>query len=206
MVLCWLKRLSKPESFGSVLPKRNHFLKKLQPSSRNNTFQVRVNWYRYFLDEYGIVRAGGRIERANIPFCSRHPIVLSPDHELTRLIVMNCHERLKHEGVDHVRNELRQWYWILRCRTTVRKILHQCSYCRRRKAKPVPPMMASLPYDRLQIAPAFSKVGVDFLGPLKGEASKEQEKRYGCLFTCMVTRAVHLEVAFSLSTDSFIVS
>ena len=71
------------------------------------------------LDEYGIVRAGGRIERANIPFCSHHPIVLSPDHEFTRLIIMNCHERLKHEGVDHVRNELRQWYWILRCRTTV---------------------------------------------------------------------------------------
>ena len=36
-----------------------------------------------FLDEYGIVHAGGRIERANIPFCSRHPIVLSPDHEFT---------------------------------------------------------------------------------------------------------------------------
>ena len=71
-----------------------------------------------FLDEYGIVCAGGRIERANIPFCSRHPIVLSPDHEFTRLIIMD-HERLKHEGVDHVRNELRQWYWILRCRTTV---------------------------------------------------------------------------------------
>ena len=40
----------------------------------------------------------------------RHPIVLSPDHDFTRLIVMNCHERLKHEGVDHVRNELRQQY------------------------------------------------------------------------------------------------
>ncbi|XP_068728886.1 uncharacterized protein [Montipora capricornis] len=63
-----------------------------------------------FLDEHGIVRAGGRIERADIPFCSRHPIVLSPDHEFTRVIIMNCHERLKHEGVDHVRNELRQQY------------------------------------------------------------------------------------------------
>ena len=157
-----------------------------------------------FLDEHGIVRVGGRIERADIPFCSRHPIVLSPDQEFTRLIIMNCHERLKHEGVDHVRNELRQQYWILRCRATVRKILHWCSYCRRRKAKPAPPMMASLPYDRLQIAPAFSKVGVDFFGPLKVKHLRKQEKRYGCLFTCMVTRAVHLEVAFSLSTDSFI--
>ena len=157
-----------------------------------------------FLDEHGIVRAGGWIERDGIPFCSRHPIVLSPDHDFTRLIVMNCHEGPKHEGVDHVRNELRQQYWILRCRATVRKILHQCYYCRRRKAKPVPPMMARLPYDRLQIAPAFSKVGVDFFGPLKVKHLRKEEKRYGCLFTCMVTRAVHLAVAFSLSTDSFV--
>ena len=55
-----------------------------------------------FLDGHGIIRAGGRIERADIPFCSRHPVVLSRDHELTRLIIMNCHEKLKHEGVDQV--------------------------------------------------------------------------------------------------------
>ena len=128
-----------------------------------------------FLDEQGIVRAGGRIERADIPFCSRHPIQLSPDHEFTRLIIMDCHERLKHEGVDHVRNERRQQYWILRCRATVRKILHQCSYYPRRKAKPVPPMMASLPSDRLQVAPAFSKVGVDFFGPLMVKHLRKQE-------------------------------
>ena len=125
-----------------------------------------------FLDEHGIVRAGGRIERADILFCSRHPIELSPDNEFTCLIV----------------NELRQQYWILRCCATVQKILHRCSYCRRRKAKPVPPMMASLPYDRLQIAPAFSKVGVDFCGPLKVKHLRNQEKRYSCLFTCVVDR------------------
>ncbi|XP_067025671.1 uncharacterized protein [Acropora muricata] len=156
------------------------------------------------LTELGIVRAGGRIDRADIPFYNGHPILLSPDHEFTRLIIMDCHERLKHEGVDYIRNELRQQYLILRCRVTVRKILHQCSYCRRRKAKPVPPMMASLPSDRVQVAPAFSKVGVDFLGPLRVKHLRKQEKRCGCLFTCLVTIAVHLEVAFSLSTDSFI--
>ena len=66
--------------------------------------------------------------------------------------------------------------------------------------------MAGLPADHLQVAPAFSKVGVDFFGPLKVKHLRKQEKRYGCLFTCLVTRGVHLEVAHSLSTDSFIMS
>ena len=65
-------------------------------------------------------------------------------------------------------------------------------------------MKTSLPYDRLQVAPAFSKVGADFFGPLQVKHLRKHEKRYGCLFTCMVTRAVHLEVAFSLPTNSFI--
>lgn len=64
-------------------------------------------------------------------------------------------------------------------------------------------MMGSLPYDRLQIAPAFSKVGVDFFGLIKVKHLRKQQKRYGCLFTCLVTRAIHLDVAFSLFTDCF---
>lgn len=159
-----------------------------------------------FLDGDEIGRVGGRIERADIAFSSRHPNVLSPNNELSRLIVVDCHERLRHEGVEHVRNELRRQYWILRCRTAVTKILHRFSYCGRRRVKPEPPLMAGLPADRLQVAPAFSKVGVDFFGPLKVKNLRKQEKRYGCLFTCLVTRGVHLEVAHSLSADSFIMS
>ena len=64
--------------------------------------------------------------------------------------------------------------------------------------------MASLPKDRLQGAAPFSKVGVDYFAPITVKHLRKQEKRYGCLFTCLVTRAVHLEVARSLETDSFI--
>ena len=66
--------------------------------------------------------------------------------------------------------------------------------------------MASLLGDRLLIAPPFSKVGVDFIGPLKVSVKhlRKQKKRDGCLFTRLVTRGVHLEVYFSLPTDYFI--
>ena len=65
-------------------------LKKNLPISSKNKF-VSLS---PFLDEDGImVRVGCRIERANIPYSGRHPLVLSPDHELSRLIVMNSHEK-----------------------------------------------------------------------------------------------------------------
>ena len=64
--------------------------------------------------------------------------------------------------------------------------------------------MAALPHDRFQAAPPFSKAGVDCFGPIEVMYMRKRMKRYGCLFTCLVTRAVHLEVAFTLDADSFI--
>ena len=50
----------------------------------------------------------------------------------------------------------------------------------------------------------FSFVEIDYFGPLIVKAGRTHWKRYGCLFTCLTTRAVHLEVAQSLTADSFI--
>ncbi|CAB3994162.1 Hypothetical predicted protein [Paramuricea clavata] len=71
-----------------------------------------------FLDEDDIIRVGGRIGKAAIPFVTRHPIVLDSSGDLTKLIVMDTHNKLGHAGVDNVRNELRQQFWILRCKAT----------------------------------------------------------------------------------------
>ena len=52
--------------------------------------------------------------------------------------------------------------------------------------------------------PPFSFVGIDNFGPIIVKAGRTHLKRYGCLFTCLTTRAVHLEIAHSLTADSFI--
>ncbi|XP_022806184.1 uncharacterized protein LOC111343295 [Stylophora pistillata] len=157
-----------------------------------------------FLDESDILRVGGRIDRAAVCYDVKHPIIIPQDHQLCRLVIMDCHKRLNHEGTEHIRNELRLLYWIPHSRSTVRKVLNNCSLCKKRRIKLQPPLMASLPKDRLQVAAPFSKIGVDYFGPIMVKYSRKQEKRYGCLFTCSVTRAVHIEVARSLETDSFI--
>ena len=46
--------------------------------------------------------------------------------------------------------------------------------------------------------------GTDYFGPFFFKQGRASVKRYGCIFTCLTNRAVHLEVAHSLTADSFI--
>ena len=65
--------------------------------------------------------------------------------------------------------------------------------------------MAPLPNFRVQESPPFSKVGVDFAEPLyvKGLKGKTR-KMYITLFSCCVTRALHLELVEDLTAQSFL--
>ena len=160
------------------------------------------------LDRDGLLRVGGRLEHSPLPEETRHPLILPRDHRVTSLMIMAIHERLMHAGGDHVLNELRQQYWVPRARETVKKTVYGCLTCRRRRARPCQPRMADLPEARFDTRRSFSSVGIDFFGPLttKTGCRGSQQKRYCLLITCMTTRAVHLEVAQSLNTDSFLMA
>ena len=65
--------------------------------------------------------------------------------------------------------------------------------------------MADLPGERFAVnKPPFCNTGTDYFGPFFVKQGRASVKRYGCIFTCLTTRAVHLEVAHSLTADSFI--
>ena len=65
--------------------------------------------------------------------------------------------------------------------------------------------MADLPKERLTSGdPPFTYVGVDYFGPFYVRQGRSNVKRYGCLFTCLVIRVVHIEVVNSIDTDSFL--
>ena len=102
---------------------------------------------------------------------------------------------------------IRQKYWIIKTNSAVRRVLRGCYSCRKREAPPCEQIMADLPEDRLiPDKPPFTAVGVDLFGPFQVRRSRSLVKRYGVIFTCLTMRAVHIEVAHSLDTDSFLLA
>ena len=63
---------------------------------------------------------------------------------------------------------------------------------------------ASLPRDRMCEDPPFTHCGIDFFGPFLVKEGRKELKQYETLFTCLSSRAIHIEAAKSLSTDCFI--
>jgi transposase InsO family protein len=94
---------------------------------------------------------------------------------------------------------------VLGARTTIRRVLKDYFACKRRTVPCGEQRMADLPADIVTPGiPPFSNTSVDFFGTFFVKRGRSLVKRYGCIFTCFTTRAIHIEVAHSLDTDSFI--
>ena len=92
---------------------------------------------------------------------------------------------------------------MLNLRLLLRNIENTCVVCRKHKAQTVTHMMADLPIERLCYRqPIFSNTGVNYYRPFIVPIRRVTEKRLGFLFTCLTTRAVHIEVVPSLDTNS----
>ena len=114
--------------------------------------------------------------------------------------------RLAHEVSELLRKRgFQLTKWIVKGAGTVRKVLGACLFCKRRNVSFGVQYMADLPLCRVTSGNApFYFTGIDFFGPIMVKQNRSQVKRYGCVFTCLTMRAVHLEVGFSLETDAFI--
>jgi transposase InsO family protein len=176
---------------GALIP-RNSILKRVGP---------------YIDPADGLLKVDGRLQHAELPARTRHPIIIAADHHLSKLIIEDCHFKVHHSGVEHTLSVVRQNFYLLQGRRAIRRILGKCIKCRTLHALPQAPRMASLPKERLQaFARAFTNVGLDCFGPFQVVICRRTVKRYGLLITCLSTRAVHLEVLDTMDADSFIMA
>lgn len=102
-------------------------------------------------------------------------------------------------------SELRQKFWIPSANTAIRKVIAKCVTCRRLHGQVGKQLMADLPQERVMPDdPPFTRVGADYFGPFEVKRGRTLLKKYGVIFTCLAIRAVHIELASSLDTDSCI--
>ena len=153
----------------------------------------------------GIICVGGRLHNSPIKKKAKHPVILLKDHHVSEPIMHHYHLISGNSGLEHTPSLIRQKYWIIQVRIPLCHILNSCFDCRRRQAAVGQQKMANLPDNRVTpLEPPFSYVGVDCFGPLDVCWGRSTVKWYGVLFTCLSIWAIHIEVAHSLDTDSFI--
>ena len=157
-----------------------------------------------FVDEDGLVRVRGRLQQSGLSHEEQHPVLL-PKGRVAELLVRDQHRLMSHCGVSTLITAVRAAYFVVGLRCLAKRVKRSCMSCQRQDAVACNEPAAPLPRDRVTRAPPFAVTGVDFAGPVFAVDCPRQ-KLYVCLFTCAVTRAVHLEMTGSLSQAEFLMA
>ncbi|XP_058448973.1 uncharacterized protein LOC131428930 [Malaya genurostris] len=187
---------------------REAFLPELRAIREGETHRFRC--LHPFIDPVdGILRVGGRVKKAFIPYDSRHQMLLPAKHPFTELLIRHEHQNNLHAGQRALLAIIRRRFWPLQTKNVIRKVIRQCITCFRANPIKTTQLMGNLPSYRVQPSPAFFHTGVDYAGPFFIRALTQARKpmitkRYVCLFVCLSTRAIHLELVSSLTTDAFL--
>lgn len=157
------------------------------------------------LDSERIIRCDTRLKHAKyLQHSTKFLVVLPPKHGVTKLIVKHCHELSGHYSTNQTLAALLSKYWTISGREEIRELERECTGCKLLQAQTSTQIMAPLPSARTEITlRVIAYYSVDFGGPFltKQSRGKPKQKRCLCLFTCMCSRAVHLEMATGVGTD-----
>ena len=127
---------------------------------------------------------------------------------LTFVITQQTHWDELHLGPTGMMGILSTSYNILGAKALVRRILKECVKCQRFYTKPAQQLMGQLPPYRATMDYPVTMTGADFAGPFKLRKGHTRKPvavdGYACLFVCMSTKCIHIELVMDISTDSFL--
>lgn len=155
-----------------------------------------------FMDQQGVIRLQSRLQNAPIPFTAKNPAILPNKHPLVELLIKHFHSLHDHVGENQIIAALRTRAWVIGTKSAVRRVASNCNECAVRRAQVRVPREADLP--EIRVTPGelpFEHTGADVFGPVELTLGRTTVKRWVIIFTCMKTRAVHLEMLYDLSAD-----
>ncbi|XP_055603895.1 uncharacterized protein LOC129752127 [Uranotaenia lowii] len=173
----------------------------------NQTKRYNLSNLAPFVGTDGLIRVGGRLKYSAIPYDWKHQILLPEQHFVTTILVRKLHEENLHVGHSGLLAIVRERYWPVRAKNIIKKIISNCIVCAKQRARPERQFMGDLPKHRVNPAPPFSLVGIDYAGPFTltfGTRGRNTYKAYVVVFVCMTVKATHFELVTNLTTENFI--
>ncbi|XP_055604663.1 uncharacterized protein LOC129752900 [Uranotaenia lowii] len=167
----------------------------------------RLRWFHPFLSESRVIRIGGRLSHATLPYNTRHQILLPGTHRFSKLLVQHHHAKHLHAAPQLLISLLRTQYWIIGARDLAKRVVHACVICFRARPKQLEQFMGDLPANRVNMARPFAITGIDYWGPIQIQPSHRRaapRKVYVAVFVCFCTKAVHIELVSDLTAAKFI--
>jgi hypothetical protein len=177
------------------------------------------------LDEDGIIRSYGRTtltsrraQRRKImdphlfcPDTSKALILVPGEGFLGECVMYTAHLATMHWGRNNMLAWTRDEYWVINPSKLATKVKRSCAVCTNYYSQPFVTEPSGLPEKRISPAYPFQHTGLDYVSvrferkknTIKGKEVDVEKYIIICLFTCMVTRGVHLEYAEDYSKEEF---
>ena len=190
--------LNAAEIYLISIAQQEHFADEIHSIRRKTTISESsaILPFHPFIDPNGLLRVGGRGQNSNLPYSTRHPIILHGKNTLTKLIVQSEHLRLLHAGPTLLTASLGRRFHIISGTKVIRSLTCGCTTCRRNAAKSQPQILGQLPKERVTPDIVFHKVGLDYASPVyigQGYVRKPTiVKAYICVFVSLSVKAVYL--------------
>ena len=204
------QQIIEAENFLFRLSQQQSFDEDINQLAHNKPIQKRSRLIQLtpLIDEDGIIRSNSRLANAPVSTVTKKPIILDGSNSIIRLFLELQHNINGHVGVEQQTHIIQLNFWVLQCKTVMKKISNRCYECRRQRQLNSQPQMSDLPSYRFSVKPvAFKETGVDFFGPFEIYSQiNTAMKVYCCLFTCLTIRGVHIEVTRNLQKESCIMA
>lgn len=160
----------------------------------------------YKEQESGMLVCGGRVQsfkedKVGVP-------LLPYGAWISTLLAHEAHNE-GHEGVAATLLKIRRNTWVIKGRKIAQKVVNNCIICKKVRARRCQQVMGNLPQERFKPAAPFEFTAIDLFGPyqIKGDVKKRVTmKVWGVVFCCMASRAIHTELANTMSTESFLMA
>eukprot|EP00794_Sanderia_malayensis_P013528 gene13528-biopygen10795 len=211
-ILAWIHRFVKncreskkaqgPLSTAEIQEQADFMIRRAQTDAEETSqFERDSQNLNLVKNENGIYECRGRLQGI-------YPKYLPFKHTITEKLVEHYHRLTLHGGVSLTMAKFRESYWVPKLRSVVKRIRKSCHGCKRFQVTAVPiPPQGNLPRERTEGSIPFDVIGVDFAGPIKIKTKgKADGKAYIILYTCALTRGIHVELLPNATCEQFLMS